>query len=255
MPVTAPTWGARWWQKWERMGGPHPLLGNSSCRQRGRVLLGPAVATLTAVALSALRGWGWKNKGSKVMNRISPLSLRVNCTWSQNKRELFLVHTCYSFPDLGLPPIQTRDPEDTWDLHHWFRGISNSGLPPQPRATIYTLESSERLVHVLCLGFMAAFVCLLHFIQNWIPDSSLGVCGHLGFPSGVLGTGQHPVSLMLFNRNRSQQTKTNHGEATFFKAPLTCSCLLSVLGLSSKDIQRSQTQSQGSSIKKSRETA
>ena len=73
---------------------------------------------------------------------------------------------------------------------------------------------------MLCLGFMAAFMCLLHFIQNWIPDSSLGVCGHLGFPSGALGTGQHPVSLMLFNRNRSQETKTNHGEATVFKAPV-----------------------------------
>lgn len=113
--------------------------------ERGSTV-GSTTAILTATALIAWGGCGWEIKEKKENEQgISPLFVRVNCTWSQNQRELFLAIPVAHFRIWGCLPSGPR----SWRTSETLRaGSVAHGILlflPKPPATIYFSESSDRL--------------------------------------------------------------------------------------------------------------
>lgn len=108
LPVNAPLppLGVRWGEQGERVAGSLTLLGNSSCRQEGS-----SWAPMSPLSLLLLWSpWGvgaGRVKTAKEMNRGFPHCPRVNRTWSQNKRELFLATPVTHFPIQGCLPSRS----------------------------------------------------------------------------------------------------------------------------------------------------
>lgn len=76
----------------------------------------------------------WRRERKKQRKGIGDLPhfRSVNCTSSQNERELLVIHTWCSFPNWGLPQIPPGGVEGQRETHCWFGGAWNSDSPPHP---------------------------------------------------------------------------------------------------------------------------